>query len=60
MPVTVEEYKRERLAARLVEEVPTLDKFRAVWIVPPRCPELISHLPDAGRSAGMIVRASRI
>ncbi|MBI3106128.1 MAG: hypothetical protein HYY95_11240 [Candidatus Rokubacteria bacterium] len=35
MPVTVEEYK-ERLAARLVEEVPTLDAFRARWINFPR------------------------
>lgn len=53
MPVTVEEYK-ERLAARLVEEVPTLEKFRSVWVVPPRRRELIAHLPDGGRSAGMI------
>ena len=35
MPVTVEEYK-ERLAARLVEEAPTLEAFRAVWIEPSR------------------------
>jgi type I restriction enzyme R subunit len=53
LPVTVEEYK-ERLAARLVEEAPTLEKFRAVWIVPPRRRELISHLPDAGRSAPVV------
>jgi len=33
MPVTVEEYK-ERLAAKLVEEAPSLDAFRARWIVP--------------------------
>jgi len=53
MPVTVEEYK-ERLAARLVEEVPTLEKFRAVWIMPPMRRDLIGHLPDGGRSAGMV------
>lgn len=53
MPVTIEEYK-ERLASRLVDEVPTLDKFRAVWVIPPRRRELIGHLPDGGRSAGMI------
>lgn len=53
MPVTVEEYK-ERLAARLVEEVPTLEKFRSVWVVPPKRRELISHLPDGGRSAPMV------
>jgi len=53
LPVTVEEYK-ERLAARLVEEAPTLEKFRGVWIVPPRRRELISYLPDAGRSAPVV------
>jgi type I restriction enzyme R subunit len=35
MPITVEEYK-ERLAAKLVEEVPTLDDFRERWVEPPR------------------------
>ena len=53
MPVTVEEYK-ERLAARLVEEAPTLEKFRSAWIVPPQRHQLIAHLPDAGRSAPMV------
>ena len=33
MPVTLEEYK-ERLAAKLVAEAPTLDEFRERWIVP--------------------------
>ncbi|MEK7447114.1 MAG: DEAD/DEAH box helicase family protein [candidate division NC10 bacterium] len=55
MPVTVEEYK-ERLATRLVEEVPTLDAFRARWINPPRRQELLGRLPDGGRSA-FLVRA---
>lgn len=53
MPVTVEEYK-ERLAARLVEEAPTLEKFRSVWVVPPKRRDLMAHLPDGGRSAPMV------
>jgi type I restriction enzyme R subunit len=54
-PVTVEEYKQQ-LAARLVEEVPTLDAFRSRWIVPPERRELLGRLPDGGRSA-FLVRA---
>ena len=54
-PVTVEEYKQQ-LAARLVEEAPTLDTFRSRWIVPPERRELLGRLPDAGRSA-FLVRA---
>jgi type I restriction enzyme R subunit len=53
MPVTVEEYK-ERLAAKLVEEAPTLDTFRRRWIVPPERKELLGRLPDAGRSAILV------
>lgn len=53
MPVTVEEYK-ERLAARLVEEAPTLENFRACWIEPSKRRELLGHLPDAGRSAILV------
>ncbi|HOX23271.1 MAG TPA: helicase-related protein, partial [Elusimicrobiales bacterium] len=53
MPVTVEQYK-ERLAEKLVAEVPTLEKFRAVWVKPPVRRELLSHLPDAGRSALLV------
>lgn len=53
IPVTVEEYK-ERLATRLVEEAPTLEKFRSAWIIPPQRHQLIASLPDAGRSAPMI------
>jgi type I restriction enzyme R subunit len=52
-PVTVEEYK-ERLAATLVEEAPTLDTFRRSWIVPPKRRELLGRLPDAGRSAILV------
>ncbi|MBI2926503.1 MAG: DEAD/DEAH box helicase family protein [Verrucomicrobia bacterium] len=49
MPVTVEEYK-QRLAARLVAEAPTLEEFRQSWIVPPKRRALLGRLPDAGRS----------
>ena len=55
VPVTVEEYK-ERLAARLVEEAPTLENFRERWIAPSERHELLAQLPDAGRSA-LLVRA---
>ena len=53
MPVTVEEYKQQ-LAARLVEEAPTLDDFRARWIAPAERRALLGRLPDAGRSAQLI------
>ena len=57
MPVTVEEYK-ERLAARLVDEAPTLEEFRARWIDPAERRELLARLPDGGRSA-LLVRSWR-
>ncbi len=53
MPVTVEEYK-ERLAARLVAQAPTLDKFRKKWVAPPQRREMLAQLPDAGRSALLV------
>jgi type I restriction enzyme R subunit len=53
VPVTIEEYK-ERLAARLVEEAPTLEAFRSCWIVPPERKELLGQMPDAGRSPILI------
>jgi type I restriction enzyme R subunit len=53
VPVTLEEYK-ERLAARLVEEAPTLDRFRRQWIVPPQRQSLLGSLPDGGRSAHLV------
>jgi type I restriction enzyme R subunit len=52
-PVTVEEY-RERIAAKLVEGAPTLDYFRTHWLTPPKRSELLSHLPEQGRSANII------
>ncbi|OGG49002.1 MAG: hypothetical protein A3F84_14290 [Candidatus Handelsmanbacteria bacterium RIFCSPLOWO2_12_FULL_64_10] len=54
-PVTVEEYK-QRLAAKLIEEAPTLEVFRSRWIAPPERKELLGRLPDAGRSP-LLVRA---
>ena len=52
-PVTIEEYK-ERLAAKLVEEAPTLDNFRSRWVVPPARREMLGQMPDAGRSVLLI------
>ncbi len=49
-PVTIEEYK-ELLAQRLVKEVPTIEEFRARWIVQRDRRDLLNQLPDAGRSA---------
>ncbi|MBZ4656000.1 MAG: hsdR 3 [Thermoanaerobacter sp.] len=53
MPVTVEEYK-QRLAAKLVEEAPTLEEFRIRWVDPTKRRELLFHLPKAGNSAILI------
>jgi type I restriction enzyme R subunit len=53
MPVTVEAYK-EILAAKLVEEAPTLQDFRAHWVMPAERRELMAALPEAGRSAELI------
>ena len=50
MPVTIEEYK-EKMAQRLVAEASVLDDFRAQWIQPAARRDLLSHLPDGGRSA---------
>lgn len=53
MPVTVEEYK-ERLAASLLVEAPTLDVFRSRWVKPSERLTLLGHLPEAGRSALLV------
>ncbi|MGH2487381.1 MAG: DEAD/DEAH box helicase family protein, partial [Ktedonobacterales bacterium] len=47
LPVTVEEYK-ERLAAQLVAEAPTLDEFRRRWVAPADRRALLAQLPDGG------------
>ena len=53
-PVTLEEYK-QRLAAKLVEEIPALDEFRATWADRARRQEMMVRMPDGGRSP-LIVR----
>ncbi len=59
MPVTVEEYK-ELLAAKLVEEAPTLQDFRSHWVVQSERRELLAALPEAGRSAELIRQIARM
>lgn len=44
VPVPLEEYK-QRLAARLVEEAPTLGALRDVWVVPDQRRGLLQGLP---------------
>ena len=54
VPITLEEYK-QRLAARLVEDIPALDAFRDTWIDPNERRHMMERLPDGGR-APLIVR----
>lgn len=53
MPVPLEEYKA-RLAARLVQEVHTLDDFRSRWIDPPARQELVDALVTSGYSPTVV------
>ncbi|MDP2895066.1 MAG: DEAD/DEAH box helicase family protein [bacterium] len=53
MPVPLEEYKA-RLAARLIQEVHTLDEFRGRWIDPPSRQELIDTLVTSGYSPNVV------
>ena len=53
MPVTVEEYKA-RLAAKLVEEAPTIEKFRSQWIEPVNRQPLIARLVMSGYNPGVL------
>jgi type I restriction enzyme R subunit len=53
IPISLEEYE-ERLAVRLLARAPSLDAFRAAWILPPERAGLLAALPDGGRSAGVI------
>ena len=53
MPVSLEDYKA-RLAARLVQEVHTLDDFRVRWIDPPSRQELIDTLVTSGYSPNVV------
>jgi type I restriction enzyme R subunit len=52
-PVTIEEYK-QILAAKVLAEAPTLEKFRERWVEPESRNDLLTHLPEAGRSATLI------
>ena len=54
VPITLDEYK-QRLAARLLKDIPALDDFRETWIVPDERRAMIERLPDGGR-APLIVR----
>ena len=51
--LTLEEYK-QRLAARLVEDAPTLDDFRQTWVEPEKRHEMIERLPDTGHSPHIV------
>jgi len=53
MPVPIDEYKA-RLAARLVQEVPTLNDFRGRWIDPPSRQGLITALVTSGYSPTVV------
>jgi type I restriction enzyme R subunit len=53
MPVPIEDYKA-RLAARLVQEVHTLNDFRGRWIDPPSRQELIDALVTSGYSPTVV------
>ncbi len=53
IPISLEEYE-ERLAVRLLDRAPSLDAFRAAWILPPERAGLLAALPDGGRSAGVV------
>ncbi|MDR3544289.1 MAG: DEAD/DEAH box helicase family protein, partial [Candidatus Limnocylindrales bacterium] len=53
VPISLEEYE-ERLAVGLLARAPSLDAFRAAWILPLERAGLLAALPDGGRSAGVI------
>ena len=54
-PMPLEEYT-ERLAAKLVEDIPVLDAFRETWVDPPQRQAMLARLPDAGRSPYLVRR----
>lgn len=53
MPVPIEEYKA-RLAARLVQEAPTLADFRARWVDPLSRHDLVTALVTSGYSPSVV------
>ena len=54
-PVPLEEYT-ERLAAKLVEDIPALDAFRETWVDPRQRLAMLARLPDAGRAPYVVRR----
>ena len=48
-PMALEDYT-QRLAAKLVEDIPAIDAFREAWIDPPQRLEMLAALPDGGRA----------
>ena len=54
-PVPLEEYT-ERLAAKLVEDIPALASFRKTWVDPLQRKAMLARLPDNGRSPYLIRR----
>ena len=48
-PMAIEDYT-QRLAAKLVENIPALDDFRETWVDPPRRRALLDAMPDDGRA----------
>lgn len=59
VPVPLDEYK-QIIAAKLIEEAPTLEEFRRRWIDPPNRQELIASLPAAGNSVYAIRELSKM
>lgn len=55
MPVTVEQYK-QRMAERLIKELPNLEAFRTCWIDPANHRELINTLVTSGHSPTVVQR----
>ena len=55
--LTLEEYK-QRLAAKLVEDAPTLEDFRQTWVEAEKRHEMIESLPDSGRSPHIVRQLS--
>jgi type I restriction enzyme R subunit len=53
MPVAMDDYKAG-LSARLTAECPTLEAFRARWIVPPAREEMIRDIVSAGYSPSVL------
>jgi type I restriction enzyme, R subunit len=53
MPIAIDDY-RAGLSARLIAECPTLEDFRARWVVPPDREEMIELIVGAGYSPSVL------